>query len=250
VKVLVLGGTAEAASLAAALHDRPGYAVTSSLAGRVALPSLPPGEVRIGGFGGPDALAGWLQAHGTDVVVDATHPFADQITENAVQAAKATGVRLVVLRRPGWTEGRGDHWHRVPDAPAAATLLPSLGRRVFLPIGRGELAAFAHLDELWFLVRTVERPHPPLPARHQLVISRGPFTADAERSLLREHRIDVVVSRDSGGAMTKAKLVAARELGLAVVLIERPAPPSVETVETVDEVVRLLGQPLDFDVGR
>jgi precorrin-6A/cobalt-precorrin-6A reductase len=240
VNVLVLGGTAEAAALAGALHDRPGFAVTSSLAGRVALPSLPPGEVRIGGFGGPEALAGWLQAHGTDVVVDATHPFADRITDNAVRATRSTGVRLVVLRRPGWTEGRGDRWHRVPDAAAAAALLPSLGKRVFLPIGRGELAAFAGLDELWFLVRTVERPHPPLPAHHELLLGRGPYTADAERALLREHRIDVVVSRDSGGAMTEAKLVAARELGLPVVLIERPPAPPVETVETVDEVVRLL----------
>jgi precorrin-6A/cobalt-precorrin-6A reductase len=240
VNVLVLGGTAEAAALAAALHDRPGFAVTSSLAGRVALPSLPPGEVRIGGFGGPDALAGWLQAHDTDVVVDATHPFADRITDHAVQATAAAGVALVVLRRPGWTEGRGDHWHRVPDAPSAAARLPALGRRVFLPIGRGELAAFAALDELWFLVRTVERPHPPLPAHHELLLSRGPYTADAERALLREHRIDVVVSRDSGGAMTKAKLVAARELGVPVVLIERPPAPAAPMVETVEEVVRLL----------
>jgi precorrin-6A/cobalt-precorrin-6A reductase len=240
VKVLVLGGTAEAAALAAALYDRPGYTVTSSLAGRVELPSLPPGEVRIGGFGGPDALAGWLQAHATDVVVDATHPFADQITEHAVLASEASGVPLVVLRRPGWTEGRGDRWHRVPDAPSAAALLPGLGRRVFLPIGRGQLAAFAGLDDLWFLVRTVDRPGPPLPAHHQLVISRGPYTADAERALLREHRIEVLVSRDSGGAMTKAKLVAARELGLPVVLIDRPPAPDAPVVETVEEVVRLL----------
>jgi precorrin-6A/cobalt-precorrin-6A reductase len=242
VKVLVLGGTAEAAALAAVLYDRPGYEVTSSLAGRVALPSLPPGEVRIGGFGGPDALAGWLHSHGTDVVVDATHPFADQITENAVRAAAAVGVPLVVLRRPGWTEGRGDRWHRVPDAPAAAAELPALGKRVFLPIGRGELAAFAGLDELWFLVRTVERPRPPLPAHHELVVSRGPFTADAERALLREHRIDVMVSRDSGGAMTKAKLVAARELGLPVVLIDRPPAPPVPTVATVEDAARVVAE--------
>jgi precorrin-6A/cobalt-precorrin-6A reductase len=240
VKVLVLGGTAEAAALAAALHGRPGFTVTSSLAGRVALPSLPPGEVRIGGFGGPDALAGWLQAHGTDVVVDATHPFAHQITEHAVLAASAAGIPLVVLRRPGWVEGRGDRWHRVPDAASAAAVLPSLGTRVFLPIGRGELAAFAGLDELWFLVRAVERPGAPLPAHHTLVLSRGPYTADAELALLREHRIDVVVSRDSGGAMTEAKLVAARELGIPVVLIDRPSGPGVPTVETVEEAVVLV----------
>lgn len=237
MKVLVLGGTAEAAALAAALHERPGFAVTSSLAGRVALPSLPPGEVRIGGFGGSDALAGWLQAHRTDVVVDATHPFARQITEHAVLATSAVGIPLVVLRRPGWVEGPGDRWHRVPDASSAAALLPSLGTRVFLPIGRGELGAFAGLDELWFLVRAVERPLPPLPARYSLVLGRGPYTADAEVGLLREHRIDVVVSRDSGGAMTEAKLVAARELGVPVVLISRPRAVGVSAVETVEEAV-------------
>jgi precorrin-6A/cobalt-precorrin-6A reductase len=240
MNVLVLGGTGEARRLAAALEGRPGFTVTSSLAGRVAVPALPEGDVRIGGFGGVDGLVAWLRGRATDVVVDATHPFATRMTENAVAATAATGVPLLVLRRPGWREGPGDRWHRVPDAAAAAALLPSLGERVFLATGGGDLATYAGLDELWFLLRAVDPPAPPLPRHHEVVLARGPFTADAERALLREHRIDVLVSRDSGGEMTAAKLVAAREVGLPVVLLDRPPAPAVPLVTTVAEAVRWL----------
>jgi len=238
--VLILGGTGEARRLAAALQGRPGWRVTTSLAGRVAVPALPPGDVRIGGFGGVDGLAGWLRSHGVDVVVDATHPFSTRISAHAVAATAAAGLPLLVLRRPGWTAGPGDRWHRVPDTAGAAALLPSLGERAFLATGRGPLAAFAGLDALWFLIRAVEPPAPPLPPRHRVELARGPFTADAERALLREHRIDVVVTRDSGGDMTAAKLVGARELGLPVVLLDRPPAPAAPTVATVDEAIRWL----------
>lgn len=236
----MLGGTGEARRLAAALHGRAGVAVTSSLAGRVTVASLPSGDVRIGGFGGVEGLRRWLRDHAVDAVVDATHPFARQMTAHAVAATAQAGVPLLVLRRDGWTDGPGDRWHRVPDAVAAVRLLPGLGQRVFLATGRGDLAAFADLDGHWFLLRAVDPPPPPLPAHHHLLLGRGPFTADAERALLREHRIDVVVARDSGGAMTAAKLVAARELGLPVVLLERPEAPPVPTVATVDGAVRWL----------
>jgi precorrin-6A/cobalt-precorrin-6A reductase len=234
--VLVLGGTAEARRLAAVLHRDGAFAVTSSLAGRVAVPRLPCGEVRIGGFGGAEGLAAWLREHGTDVVVDATHPFAARMTANAVAATSAAGVPLVVLRRPGWTEGPGDRWHRVPDARGAAALAPRLGSRVFLATGAGDLAALAGIDA-WCLLRAVDPPPPPLPPRHHLVLARGPFTADAERALLREHRIEVLVARDSGGELTAAKLVAARELGLPVVLIARPPAPDAPAVASVEEAV-------------
>ena len=240
VHVLVLGGTGEARRLAAALHGREGFSVTSSLAGRVAVPALPEGEVRIGPFGGVHGLVAWLRGRPTDAVVVATHPFAARMTANAVAAAETVGVPLLVLRRPGWREGPGDRWHRVPDAGAAAALLPELGKRVFLATGSGDLHVFAGLDDLWFLLRAVDPPPPPLPARHHLVLARGPFTADAERALLREHGIDVVVTRDSGGEMTAAKLVAARELGLPVVLMARPPAPPARTVETVAEAVEWL----------
>jgi precorrin-6A/cobalt-precorrin-6A reductase len=237
--VLVLGGTGEARRLAAALHGEPAFAVTSSLAGRVAVPRLPCGDVRIGGFGGADGLLGWLRGHRTDAVVDATHPFASRMTAHAVAATAAAGVPLLVLRRPGWTPGPGDRWHRVPDALAAAALVPRLGERVFLATGSGDLPAFAGLAQ-WCLLRSVDPPPPPLPARHHLVLARGPFTADAERALLREHRVDVLVARDSGGDLTAAKLVAARELGLPVVLLDRPPPPDAPAVATVEEAVAWL----------
>jgi precorrin-6A/cobalt-precorrin-6A reductase len=241
--VLVLGGTAEARRLAAVLHRNPALAVTSSLAGRVAVPELPCGEVRIGGFGGTDGLLAWLRGHRTDAVVDATHPFAARMTANAVAATAAAGVPLLVLRRPGWTAGPGDRWHRVPDAAAAAALLSrsaaDVGDRVFLATGRGDLPVFAALDQ-WFLLRAVDPPPPPLPARHHLVLARGPFTADAERALLREHRVDVLVTRDSGGELTAAKLVAARELGVPVVLLARPPAPEAPAVTSVDEAAAWL----------
>ncbi|MCY7340596.1 MAG: cobalt-precorrin-6A reductase [Pseudonocardia sp.] len=239
MNLLVLGGTAEGRQLASALHRRPGYAVTSSLAGRVSVPTLPCGEVRVGGFGGVAGLINWLREHHTDVVVDATHPFATRMTSHAVAATAALGLPLLVLCREGWTAGPGDRWHRVPSPEAAAAMLPELGERVFLATGSGNLAAFAGLD-LWCVVRAVDPPPPPLPRRVHLILGRGPFTADAERALLREHRIDVVVTRDSGGEMTAAKLVAARELGLPVVLLARPPAPDAPVLATVEEVVRRL----------
>jgi precorrin-6A/cobalt-precorrin-6A reductase len=247
--VLVLGGTAEARRLAAALHRDPAFAVTSSLAGRVAVPALPRGEVRIGGFGGADGLAAWLSGHRTDAVVDATHPFAARMSANAVTAAATAGVPLLVLRRPGWSAGPGDRWHRVPDAPAAVELLPTLGTRIFLSTGSGDLPAFAGLDA-WFLLRAVDPPPPPLPARHHLVLARGPFTADAERALLREHRIEVLVARDSGGELTAAKLVAARELGLPVVLLARPPAPDAPAVASVEDAVAWLAAAFAGRPGR
>jgi precorrin-6A/cobalt-precorrin-6A reductase len=240
MNILILGGTAEARRLAAELHELPGFAVTSSLAGLVAAPALPEGDVRVGGFGGVDGLAAWLRESGVDVVVDATHPFAARITANVVAASATLGLPLLVLRRPGWTEGPGDRWHRVADAAAAAELLPSLGKRAFLATGRGDLAAFAHLDALWFLVRAVEPPPPPLPRHCQVLLARGPFTLDSDQALLRRHGIDVLVCRDSGGTATAAKLAAARELGVPVVLLERPPAPDAPTVATVEEAMEWL----------
>ncbi|AVT29498.1 cobalt-precorrin-6A reductase [Plantactinospora sp. BC1] len=223
-RVLLLGGTAEARELAAALVDRPDTVVVSSLAGRVADPRLPVGEVRIGGFGGPAGLARWLVEHRIDVLVDATHPYAARMRSSAVQAAEATGVPYLRLERPGWTAGPGDRWHRVPDLAAAADLLPRLGRRAFVTTGRQGLGAFLHLTGTWLLVRVVDEPTVPLPDNVTLLRDRGPYRVAAERELLTAHRIDVLVSKDSGGTYTMAKLAAARELGLPVVLVDRPAP--------------------------
>jgi precorrin-6A/cobalt-precorrin-6A reductase len=228
--VLILGGTAEARALAAAIVDS-GVHVVSSLAGRVRDPALPVGEVRIGGFGEVEGLAAWLREHGVAAVVDATHPFASTMTAHAVSATAAVGVPLVVLRRPGWPPD--PDWTWADSLPAAAAALPTLGKRVFLTTGRTSLAAFADLD-LEFLVRCVDPPSGPMPRRVHVLLSRGPFTVDGERSLMREHGVDVLVAKDSGGSLTSAKLAAAREEGVAVLVVRRPPlPAGVEAVDTV-----------------
>ncbi|MEV0977394.1 cobalt-precorrin-6A reductase [Streptomyces sp. NPDC049915] len=236
--VLVLGGTTEARRLAAVLAERAEVRVTTSLAGRVTRPGAVDGEVRVGGFGGAEGLAGWLREQRVSAVVDATHPFAAGITANAAEAAALTGVPLVVLRRPGWRPGPGERRHTVDSLDAAARELPRLGRRVFLTTGRLGLAAFAHLTDIHFVVRSVEPPEPPLPPRLDVILARGPFTVADERALLREHRIDVLVTKDSGGEATAAKLTAARELGLPVVVVRRPPLP--EGVTAVADVVAVL----------
>ncbi|KUF16687.1 cobalt-precorrin-6A reductase [Streptomyces silvensis] len=228
MQVLILGGTTEARHLAERLHGLPGLPgleVTSSLAGRVASPRLPVGQVRVGGFGGADGLADWLRAHRVDLLVDATHPFAQTMSFHAARAAAAARVPLLALRRPGWDPVEGDVWHEADSLAGAAALLPALGRRVFLTTGRMGLAAFADLDELWFLMRSVDAPEPPYPARGEVLLDRGPFTLEGERALLRDHAIDVVVTKDSGGAATAPKLTAAREAGLPVVVVRRPPVP-------------------------
>ncbi|MFI5712088.1 cobalt-precorrin-6A reductase [Kribbella sp. NPDC051620] len=239
MKVLLLGGTGEARRLAevlAAEHD-----VVSSLAGRTGDARLPVGEVRQGGFGGVEGLTAWLAEHGVEAVVDATHPFAATMTAHAVAATSALDLPLLVLRRPGWREQPGDTWHWAGDAAAAATRLPELGQRVFLTIGRQGLAAFADTG-LWTLARCVDPPDP-LPTWCELLLDRGPYVLAAELELLQSRRIDVLVTKNSGGDMTAAKLTAARDLGIPVVLIERPPlPPGIAVAETTDEVRAWLAQ--------
>jgi precorrin-6A/cobalt-precorrin-6A reductase len=231
LRVLILGGTTEGRELAAACAGLPGIATVSSLAGRTRDPLRPHGELRIGGFGGASGLAAYLRAEGIGAVVDATHPFAATMTRHAVAATADAGVPFLLLRRPGWSEQPGDDWHRVGSIEAAAGLLPSLGERVFLTTGRQEISAFAHLDRCWFLARSVETPDPPMPRRISVLLDRGPFTKEGETDLLTEHRIDVLVTKDSGGAA--AKLTAARTVGVPVVMIDRPATPPVPTAEDV-----------------
>jgi len=232
-RVLLLGGTGEARRLATRLVDD-GVPVVSSLAGRVTDPLLPPGEVRMGGFGGVVGLAAWLQEHPVAAVVDATHPFAAGMTANAARACALAGVPLLRLQRPGWSPQPGDDWRRVDSLPEAADAVAGFAH-VFLTTGRQGLAAFAALTAEC-VVRSVDPPEPPLPARTTVVLARGPFTVDEERALMTEHRIDVVVTKDSGGHMTEAKLTAARELGVPVVLVRRPpVPPGVPIAATVEQ---------------
>jgi precorrin-6A/cobalt-precorrin-6A reductase len=227
--VLILGGTGEARQLAGLLAADGGRRVVSSLAGRVARPVRPAGEVRVGGFGGVDGLAAWLRDQPARAVVDATHPFAETISANAAAACARTGTPLLALVRPPWMAGPGDAWHEVDSLADAARRLPSLGRRAFLTTGRQGLAAFAGpgLDGLWFLIRCVDPPDGPLPAACEVILARGPYDADAERELMRRHRVDVLVTKNSGGPQTAGKLTAARQLALPVVVVRRPARPAV-----------------------
>ncbi|WP_330273840.1 cobalt-precorrin-6A reductase [Lentzea sp. NBC_00516] len=228
--ILILGGTGEARELASRVP------AVSSLAGRVSSPRLPVGEVRIGGFGGVDGLAQWLRDNDVSAVVDATHPFARQITSNAFEACSQLGVPFLILRRPGFTPQPG--WHWVDSVADAARDLP--GARVFLTTGRQDLAEFAACPQ-WFLARMVEPPEPPMPQRIEVLLSRGPFTVDGELELMRSREIDVLVTKDSGGSMTSAKLEAARRLGVPVVIVRRPPLPPAETVADVDGAVSWLG---------
>ena len=234
-RVLILGGTFEARALALGLHEA-GVPVISSLAGRVTRPRLPVGEVHVGGFGGPQALARWLEDHAIAAVVDATHPFARRISASATIAAAAADVALLRLERPGWQPADGDRWLWVDDLAGAARAIERLAvERVLLTTGRQGLAAFAGDDVRWFLIRCIDPPDVALPPRHELLLDRGPYTLDGERTLIDAHGIDVVVTKDSGGPLTEAKLHAARQRGLPVVVVRRPAREDVPMVREVAE---------------
>lgn len=237
-RVLILGGTTEARGLAARLVGGMGIDVISSLAGRVASPCMPPGQVRVGGFGGSAGLASWIESHGIRALIDATHPFAATISRNAAAATAASHVPLLALRRPAWVAGEGDRWHEAASLEDAALMLPELGRRHFLTIGRQRVSLFADVSEAWFLVRCIDPPEEPVPPRMELLLDRGPFSLAAEIALMRRHRVDTVVTKNSGGEATAAKLTAARVLGLPVVMVQRPAPPEgVREVSDVDSAV-------------
>jgi len=223
-RVLILGGTTEARGLAAGLVGGE-IGVVSSLAGRVASPRLPAGEVRIGGFGGATGLASWIGSHGIRAVIDATHPFAAAISWNAAAAAAASHVPLLALRRTAWVRGVGDLWHETASLEDAALMLPDLGRRHFLTIGRQGVSSFAEVRDAWFLVRAVEPPEAPTPPQMELLLDRGPYSRQAEIALMHAHQVDTVVTKNSGGQATAAKLAAARALGLPVVMVQRPATP-------------------------
>ncbi len=244
MRILILGGTGEARELAALLVAQ-GADVLSSLAGRVRAPRLPDGRVRVGGFGGAGGLAAFLREEGITHLIDATHPFAEGISANAALAAASARVPRLVLRRPPWEAEA--QWRPVADiTEAAAAVRDWPGDGVFLTTGRRDLAAFAADDRHRFLVRTVDPPAGAVPRAMTLILDRGPYTVEGETALLRDHRIGLLVTKNSGGPMTAAKLRAANDLGVQVVMVRRPPlPPGSTVVATVPEAqhwIRAIGK--------
>ncbi|QOT74073.1 cobalt-precorrin-6A reductase [Sphingobium fuliginis] len=239
--ILILGGTTEASALAAALAER-GVRAVLSYAGRTNKPQAQPVPVRVGGFGGMAGLARYLREEGVTHLVDATHPFAAAMSGNALGAAREAGVEHIMLTRPPWTAAEGDRWTYVPDMAGAVAALEGARQNVMLALGRMHVDAFAVQPQHHYLLRFVDMPAvaPGLPD-HALVIDRGPFTVEGDMQLMRAHGIDCVVSKNAGGGGARAKLVAARMLGLPVVMIERPACPAAQVTHEVAGVLQWLG---------
>ncbi len=240
--MLLLAGTTEAAELAALLAERNDLAVLASLAGRTSEPAAMTCPVRVGGFGGVDGLVAALRDGGHHLLVDATHPFAAQMPGHASEAAAIAGVPRLRLLRPPWRPVGGDRWHCVANLAAAAVELRAMGaRRVFVSTGRLELAPFASLLGVQLVIRSIEPPDPAVLPGATVVLDRGPFDIESELALLRQHCVDAVVTKNSGGAATAAKLTAARRLGLPVVVVDRPPAPAGPVVATVAEAVAWIG---------
>jgi len=250
-RILILGGTIEARLLADALAKRPGVTVTLSLAGRTANPLPQPVPVRIGGFGGAGGLAAYLRDERIDALIDATHPYAATISANAAEAVRATGVPLVALRRKAWTKVDGDSWVEVATMDEAVRALGQAPRRVFLALGRKELQPFTAAPQHVYLIRSVDPVDPPLAVPHAIYIAaRGLFSEAEDRALLKRHRIDVVVAKNSGGSATYGKIAAARTLQLPVIMLARPALPEVSSVATVEEALVWLDHAIASSTAR
>jgi precorrin-6A/cobalt-precorrin-6A reductase len=240
--ILILGGTREASMLARRLAEDVAIKPILSFAGRTENPVLPPIPFRIGGFGGADGLYHYLVAENIDAVIDATHPFAVRISENARTACRRSHIPLVAFTRPAWEQHGGDRWIEVDDVDAAVRALGDRPRRVLLTHGRLQLSAFARSPQHTYIVRAIDRPADimALP-RHHLILARGPFAKSAENQLMGDERIDIVVSKNSGGSATYAKIEAARELGIPVVMMRRPRIDGAAELFDVDAVMMWLG---------
>jgi precorrin-6A/cobalt-precorrin-6A reductase len=234
-RLLILGGTGDAVKLAAQTVLISGLETITSLAGRTSEPSTVTGVIRVGGFGGEAGLVEYLRSNSIDLLIDATHPFAAQISGNAAKAATTVGIPLLMLVRPAWERLPLDSWIEVESIEDAVTAIPATAERIFLTIGRQQLAPFATLTDRWCLMRSIDPPAVDLPLPPgKMLLDRGPFSLEQERQLLREYRIDTIVSKNSGGDATYAKMIAARELGLPVVMVQRPIMPDGERVGDIE----------------
>lgn len=243
-RVLILGGTGDAFSLAKLLDESGGFRTISSLAGRTRYPIEPPGEVRSGGFGGVAGLVDYLKSASIEAVVDATHPYAARISSNAAKACNAINLPHLQLQRPAWQETPDDHWIPVETTRnAAAEILKNGFQRIFLTTGRQELKPFTPIKDRWFLLRMIDQPKSPLGfEQSEVILGRGPFDRDAEIALMKAHRIDAVVTKNSGGTATYGKVEAAQHLKLPVIIIQRPLAAEGNAVATADQAVKWLKQ--------
>jgi precorrin-6A/cobalt-precorrin-6A reductase len=242
-KVLILGGTGDAVKLAAKLVDIPTLEVISSLAGRTKKPVALVGQFRIGGFGGAEGLANYLRENAIDYLIDATHPCAGQITVNGAIAAQLANIPHLMLVRPQWERQSGDHWIEVETVATAAKAIPGSVKRVFITSGRQQLEPFLQRSQTypdtWYLMRSIDPPDIELP-NSKVLLDRGPFSLEQERELLREYQIEAIVSKNSGGDATYAKIIAARELGIPIVMVQRPEMPEGEKVTSIEEAIAWL----------
>lgn len=240
-RILILGGTTEARQLAGQLASRPELKVVLSLAGRTAAPVSLPVPMRSGGFGGVEGLANYLRAERIDLLVDATHPFAANISRNAAEAAALVGIGLVALRRPAWEPVEGDRWTLVGGSAGAVDALGDAPRRVFLALGRQEIGDFEKAPQHAYIIRSVDRVEPPLAVPDATyILARGPFREEDEIKLLTGHGVDAIVAKNSGGTATYGKIAAARRLGIEVILLRRPVLPQVQQAANVSELVGLI----------
>ncbi|MEA5571544.1 cobalt-precorrin-6A reductase [Calothrix sp. UHCC 0171] len=240
-RILILGGTGDASALTARVSGLSGIEVITSLAGRTKNPLSPDGIVRIGGFGGVEGLVQYLRDEKIHVLIDATHPYAAQISGNAAAAAQICHIPHLMFVRPEWEQLPGDDWIGVDRVETAAMILSKFAKRVFLTVGRQQLAVFADLDHIWFLMRLIDPPAPDaLLPQGEILSARGPFNLADERKILREYGIDTLVSKNSGGNATYGKIIAARELGIKVVMVQRPPTPDVEKVSDIEGALEWL----------
>ena len=238
-KILILGGTGDAVKLAAKLATIPEIEVISSLAGRTRKPAALVGQVRIGGFGGATGLANYLQENSIDILIDATHPCAGQITCNGAIASQLTNIPHLMLVRPQWEKVTGDNWIEVESVEAAVQAIPESVKRGFITSGRPQLEPFLQRSHIWYLMRSIDPPDIELP-NSKVLLDRGPFNLEQERQLLQDYQIQAIVSKNSGGRATYAKIIAARELDIPVIMVQRPARPEGEKVSDIEEAIAWL----------
>lgn len=244
-KILILGGTGDAVKLATKLVAIPEIEVISSLAGRTKKPLALVGQVRIGGFGGAEGLANYLQENSIDILIDATHPCAGQITNNGAIASQIANIPHLMLVRPQWEKVAGDNWIEVESVAAAARAISEEVDRVFITSGRQQLEPFLERSQIypniWYLIRSIDPPDLELP-NSKVLLDRGPFSLEQERQLLRDYQIQAIVSKNSGGDATYAKVIAARELGIPIIMVQRPAMPEGNKVTSITDAIAWIHQ--------